>query len=176
MNEGTRVWSLYAAGQIRRWHQKGHTNRPQDLAQHSHGVALWISILHPNPSALLLKAALHHDLPEVATGDTPRYIKQDNPELKVILEKAEAKAALFYELVTETDLVADEVRWLHACDLLDAWLFLFQNILCHNEMVREDFNRATRAMRDYAADGTYPYEPTHAMECILKLYPNTKVW
>src|SRR6185312_90882 len=99
MNEGVRVWGLYAAGQVSRWHTKGHTCRPQDVAQHSHGVALLISILHPNPSAKLLIAALHHDLPEVATGDTPRYVKAGNPQLKMILDQEEVRMALHYQLV-----------------------------------------------------------------------------
>lgn len=176
VSPGKRVWVAFAAGQVMRWHTKGHTSRPQDVAQHSHGVAMWIALLHPEPSVALLKAAIMHDLPEVRTGDVPRYVKAATPEIRGILDKTEAAMALQYGYQTEEGLTDDEVKWLHACDLFDAWLFLMQNIICNNEMVRQDFTRAGRELKEGAAAGRYPALPAEAMAQILSMHPWIRTW
>lgn len=69
-------WKVFLAGLVRRWHCEPHTLAPENVAEHSWLVAMFIARLHPNPPAKLLMAALTHDLGEHATGDVPYFFKK----------------------------------------------------------------------------------------------------
>ena len=145
---GRAIWRRYAIGQVKRWHTHGTLIRPQDVAQHSHGVTAIVAMLHPDPSARLLKACAFHDFGEKAAGDMPYWAKRANPEVARQVEAIEQGEREKYRVDFTSELDDEERRWLDGADLFEAWLFLFQNILHNNEMVRGDFRNATRAMRN----------------------------
>ena len=173
---GRRVWFAYMAGQVRRWHNNPHIIRQQDVIQHSGGMATWISLLHPDPSVKLLKAALHHDLPELVTGDMPGWAKRNNPELETLLQRLEDKVNDKFLLVTEADLTEEEIRWLRSCDLFDAWLFALQNVVASNHFFQGTLNKCTRSIRDGFKAGELPVEISIAADQILAMYSWVKTW
>jgi hypothetical protein len=169
---GRRVWRAFHAGQVKRWHTHGYLIRTQDIAQHSNGVVQVIVLLHPDPSARLLKAAVMHDFGELKTGDMPRWAKKEVPTIELALEKLEQGQRQKYGV--DYPLGEEEQRWLAGADLMDAWLFLLQNILCGNEMVRGNFNGATQAVRHSRSNMPEPIR--QAMEQILSMHPWVRVW
>jgi hypothetical protein len=66
--------AVIGAGQVKRWHTiPGVT---QTVADHSWGVAMLLLLVHPDPSIRLIKAAMLHDIHEVAFGDIPSPSKR----------------------------------------------------------------------------------------------------
>ena len=53
-----------------------YTARHYDIAQHCYNMAAMLMLLHPNPSAELIKAVLFHDVAERWTGDMPATAKK----------------------------------------------------------------------------------------------------
>lgn len=147
------VLFCYEAGQVRRWHTQGHIIREDNVAAHSWGVLMWIALLHPAPSPLLLRVAAMHDIPEYLTGDIPRWTKQANPALKGLLDGLEQKVAEEWKLPTEEDLTPGERRWLKGADLLDAWLFIRQNMLAGNQHMKPSY---WKALKDFENIGVPP--------------------
>jgi len=67
------------------------TNRNSNVAEHSYGVAnIVLFLTRGSASGRLLKAALHHDVAEIATGDIPAPVKSRNPEIKTAMNALEA--------------------------------------------------------------------------------------
>jgi len=66
--------TLYEAGAVKRYHTH-LTIREQDLAAHSWGVAMIVMQIAPN-RPWILRAALLHDLHEIALGDIPYTAKR----------------------------------------------------------------------------------------------------
>jgi hypothetical protein len=175
---GRKILYAYAAGHVRRWHAFQHTFpfKQENVAEHSHGVATIISLLHPDPSAKLLMAALHHDIPELKIGDTPRYTKVRNPEIDILLSRVEDKIIQDWKLYSEHDLDEEETQWLKSADLFSAWLFLLHCILSGNQMVQGDMNKATHTVRDWYKQGILPEPVINAMEQIRAVYSWVKIW
>ena len=70
-----RVGRIMLSGCVRRYHTLGDTIS-QTVGEHAWGVATLISLLHPDPSARLLKAALLHDGPGMPAGAAPSKVKR----------------------------------------------------------------------------------------------------
>src|SRR5690349_19381109 len=83
-NAGQLMSVLRDGGQVRRWHVERMPE--QSVAEHSHGVAVILCFIC-EPSALLLKAALFHDLAEKQVGDMPAPIKWDFPHIAQFLDE-----------------------------------------------------------------------------------------
>lgn len=173
---GRKVLHAFNVGQVKRWHVVGHTVRPQDVAQHSYGVAVIITLLHPDPSAALLKAALTHDWGELVAGDLPRWVKERNPDVAQQLEILEEGNRQKFGVEYTALLSKEEIGWLRGADLLDAWLFALQNVIMQNHYMHGSLNKATRAMRDLVKAGDVPIELAIAMEQMLSAYPWVKTW
>lgn len=115
---------LYSSGGTRRYHNRPKLN--QNVKEHSWGVALIITTLHPNPSASLLKAALLHDCSETKFGDFLSPAKVAFPELKeldiklnkIFWEDIEKSHGMLYPHLTE-----DEQLWLDFADMYECFLF-----------------------------------------------------
>lgn len=78
-------WTVYRAGKVNRIHTEPGLHQ-ENLAEHSHGVAMCLVLLHPNPHGQLLKAALLHDLGEYKSGDIPSTTKSATPEMAKICD------------------------------------------------------------------------------------------
>lgn len=86
------------AGAVKRYHTQ-RTHRTQNLAEHTFGMLMLIRQV--DPLALtrgqLCAAVLHHDLPELFTGDTPSPIKRAHPMLGAALTEIEQDLAPLYQ-------------------------------------------------------------------------------
>lgn len=173
---GRRVVFAYAAGHVRRWHAFGHIIRQQNVLEHSGGVVLWITLLHPDPSANLLKAAAVHDLGEIVTGDMPGNMKRKYEELGTLLNKVEGEVLLKYGLNNELSLNPEEKHWIDSADVFDAWMFLLHNLLADNHMAQGDFNKAFKTMEQWNKEGKCPDEIIIACRQVRTFYPWIKLY
>ena len=132
---------LYSSGGTRRYH-----NRPkvdQNVKEHSWGVALTITILHPNPSANLLKAATLHDCSEKVYGDFLSPAKIAFPELRELDKKCND---LFWnDIATDTGityptLTDEEQLWLNFADMYECYLFAREEGI--EDIIVDGLNRA----------------------------------
>lgn len=123
-----------ASSAVKRFHVM-RTTRNQTVGEHSHGVAVLVTLVEPNCSAALLKAALTHDFHERATGDMPTTAKWMFPALEDAMEKAEAlwnKAhGLEYALSEKEQLI------LRFCDYMDLLLFCTEELELGNRYATE---------------------------------------
>jgi len=174
---GRRAIFAYAAGQVKRWHTATHVFRQQNVMEHSGGVAMWITLFHPNPSAQLLKAALVHDLGELKTGDMPRWAKQMNPEIEVLLNRLEETVLDIHGLNDWIDgLPDDEKQWLHGADLFDAFMFLLHNAAAGNQSMQSGLNRSYQTMKGWHEEGKFPEEMWIAVIQIRAMYPWIRIF
>lgn len=110
----------YLAGKVKRWHTC--IGLEQTNADHSHGVIMVIALLHPNPSANLLKAAAFHDMGEYKSGDMPSTAKRD-PVIADRIRELEAEGR--HEIgIPDVPLTDEERHWLAFADAYEAFMFL----------------------------------------------------
>lgn len=150
---------IYEAGHVKRWHCE-MLIKEEYVSAHSWGVATWIALLHPSPSAALLKAALLHDIAEKKVGDLNRWAKVRFPELAHQVHAAEA--TVMDSLGVMPTLDPDEESWLKVCDLLDAWLHICYERKLGNTLLDADWLRAYETMRKMVKDKVMSY-PTWLM-------------
>lgn len=164
-----RVVFAMEAGFVKRWHTSTMLH-DENVAAHSWGVATLIAMLHPDPSAGLLKAALFHDIPEKKTGDITRWAKNEFPTLARGM--AEAEEAVEAEYVLFVGLTPNEKKWLGAADLFHAWLFMYRDVMMGNRTMREDLLRCTAAINVMHGSGDMPERFLTVMELIGNIYPD----
>lgn len=115
---------LYSSGGTRRYHNRPKLN--QNVKEHSWGVAIIITTLHPNPSANLIKAALWHDCAEKKFGDFLSPAKVAFPELRELDKKLNE---LFWDDISQRfglkypELTEEEQLWLDYADMYECSLF-----------------------------------------------------
>jgi 5'-deoxynucleotidase YfbR-like HD superfamily hydrolase len=94
MKQKTDYGYLREAFMVRRYHTTGHVSRDETVGHHTANVmAILFYLYDDGPPLLLLKAALHHDATELATGDIPATAKWAHPGLAEALLKAEKEVA-----------------------------------------------------------------------------------
>lgn len=75
---------------VRRYHTVGHVANQDTVGHHTANVIAIIFFLFDDaPPLYLIKAALHHDAAELATGDMPATTKWAYPKLKAVLDQIE---------------------------------------------------------------------------------------
>lgn len=124
-SEHERIQALMQSGETERLHAIPH-HGSYNTGFHSWGVAMIITLLHPSPSANLLKLALLHDAAEKYIGDSPSSMKWMGPNgvaTRRFYKETEHevnKALNVYNIVGVVS--DDEQMWLHGADMLE---FLF---------------------------------------------------
>jgi 5'-deoxynucleotidase len=112
----------WLAHRTQRYHTNPHLARiGQTLADHAHGVASLIGLLHPSPSADLLLAALWHDVGEAVVGDLPSPYRRLHPQVAALHARTEELAAK--ALRRPTTLADDDEAWLRLADGAEAIIF-----------------------------------------------------
>lgn len=129
--------ALIQGGRSQRWHTELVSS--QNIAEHSWGVAMLITLLWPEPSANLLKAALTHDFAEHATVDLPAPFKWKHPTISMTVNQAEQVALTSWGL--DFKLTPEEQAFLRVCDLLEAYVYLCYDITRGNAFAQEPFKR-----------------------------------
>jgi len=160
--QAERLVYSFRASRVKRWHTHSYMIYEDTVGHHSHGVAMIILILHPDPSAALLKAALLHDLGEKRVGDMSHWVKKDNPGLSVTLSSMEDVALEAYGFGTVLGFDVSDVAWLKAADALHAWMVLRENLLCGNNAMLEVYTRLTLDIEKRVQEG-WPMEVLKAM-------------
>lgn len=110
----------YLSGSVMRWHHNpAMVWTGQTDADHQGRCVLLAVLLHPAPSAGLLRYLATHDAGELDAGDLSLDFKQAEPEFAAAhaLFEAKARAALFG---ADPALTLDEVRWAKLIDRLES--------------------------------------------------------
>lgn len=86
---------------VKRYHTCGHVAMPESVGHHTANVvAILFFLFDDSPPLYLIRHALHHDVPELVTGDIPATTKWQNTELKALLDKMEGDVATHHGLET----------------------------------------------------------------------------
>lgn len=112
------------AGAVNRYHAV-RTQRTQTIAEHTFGMLMLIKQVTEGQSehglqsrAVLYEAVMHHDLPELMTGDIPAPIKRAHPELGPLLDSIEQCMYPLYQVYTLTQEEAALLKWADRMELV----------------------------------------------------------
>ncbi len=134
-----RITRLRDAADVKRYHTK-RTQREQTNGQHSFNMLTLVLHIWPESRKELMQAIIHHDLPELDTGDTPGPFKREYPHIAGVLAAAETKTGvLFYNTFELTEEERDVLKW---ADRMEAVLWNLEEYVLGNRYA-EDTVRAT---------------------------------
>ncbi|MEM8822058.1 MAG: YfbR-like 5'-deoxynucleotidase [Pseudomonadota bacterium] len=121
-----RVRDAFRAGFVRRWHANPDLADTIDPVHgHAGRVARLVALLHPNPSAQVLIAALAHDDGEIVVGDLSAPFKRENPDIAIAADAMEARhPARIWGADPLANLEPFDRDLLKLCDRLDAYLWV----------------------------------------------------
>lgn len=112
------------AGAVKRYHVK-RTHRTQTIAEHTFGMLMLVKQVTEGQGeyglqsrATLYEAILHHDLPELMTGDVPAPIKRVHPELGPLMDSIEQDLYPLYRDYTLTQEEATLLKWADRMELV----------------------------------------------------------
>lgn len=128
----TRVGIMRDAAEVKRYHTQ-RTLRQQTLGAHSFNMLLLVDQLAPMARKEVWQAVMHHDLPELFTGDMPAPIKRLHPELKVIMQEAEEDLTPLYR---ELHLTVGEEQLVKFCDTMELTLWCLEEWQMGNRYVK----------------------------------------
>jgi 5'-deoxynucleotidase YfbR-like HD superfamily hydrolase len=142
-----RVLTARSGGKVKRFHVE-YTHREQTVGEHSWGVATLIVILNPLAKASLLRAALFHDVGEISSGDLPHWAKAAHEGLREASRNIEEAHLVSHGFNYESELTAEELGWLRACDLLEACLSMVVEVQMGNRYLERDLHRALQKFQN----------------------------
>ena len=146
-----RLLFAYNGGKTKRFHTSD-TFTEQTVSDHSFGVAILVTMIHPRAHRELIMAALCHDLAEHQVGDVSAVVKRQSTELKTTLDFMEDKLLRDHSFNYD-DLITKEERFiLKLADNMDGMMYcvrerrfggrchyIFDNYLNYTvELMRED--------------------------------------
>ena len=112
------------AGAVKRYHVK-RTHRTQTIAEHTFGMLMLVKQVTEGQGeyglqsrATLYEAILHHDLPELMTGDVPAPIKRVHPELGPLMDSIEQDLYPLYRDYTLTQEESALLKWADRMELV----------------------------------------------------------
>lgn len=144
MNTEERLEFMYRGAKTRRYHTEDVLH-PQNVAEHSWGVAMLVVMIDPAASKEVLLAALSHDVAEHIVGDVPAPSKRANPALKATLDTLEGSLLAGAGLGFADGLTDYEKSVVKAADIIDGMMF------CVNERRRgnKDITNVYRNFSSY---------------------------
>lgn len=125
------------AADVRRYHCK-RVLRQQTVGAHSFNVMLLIQQVAPACRKELFLAVMHHDFPELVTGDIPAPIKRAHPELSILLEEIEEDLAPLY---VDFGLDAEELALLKWADTMELVLWCVEEFRMGNTYTKDTIRR-----------------------------------
>lgn len=110
------------AGAVTRYHAK-RTLRTQTVADHTFGMLMLVKQVTnltwpPHQMRRLYEAVMHHDLPELFTGDVPAPIKRAHPELGPLMDSIEEGLAPLYQDFALSEEEACLLKWADRMELV----------------------------------------------------------
>lgn len=129
---------IAAGANVRRFHTVP-TIQTDTVGHHSHGVAMFCMLIHPNPSHGLLVAALLHDLAEQVVGDIPSPAKRQfdlNEKVSELEEQILRQHDLLMPVLTH-----EESRTLKLADIASGAMFCVQEVKMGNRNLEKVFWR-----------------------------------
>lgn len=138
-----RVQFLRECSNVRRSHTLRQL-QPYTLGQHSFGILLILAAIYENTGlpvpALLVRAAMYHDLSERYTGDTPATAKWGDPALRKELNRASTSYEFANNLRTYLPPeLCDLLSW---CDLFEFACNQLEELRLGNTYAAEYIQRA----------------------------------
>lgn len=127
------------AGAVDRYHVK-RTIRRQSVGEHSFGVLMLIKqvletgYLPQYRETLVYNHVLHHDLPELFTGDTPGPVKRANVALGLALQRVEEELAPLYREYCLNSEEGALVKW---ADRMELVLWCLEEVRMGNSFAEE---------------------------------------
>lgn len=132
------------AGAVTRYHAK-RTHRTQTIADHTFGVLMLIKqvtigygTFGMQARCMLYDAVLHHDLPELITGDIPAPIKRSHPQLGPLMDEIERDLAPLYR---EYDLTHEEAALVKWADRMELVLWCYEEYRMGNMFALDTIRR-----------------------------------
>ena len=116
------------AAAVKRYHTV-RTLREQSVGAHTFGLMQLLNQVYPTARKEVFLAAMHHDLPELVTGDIPAPVKRQIPRMAVLLGEAERGTAPLYQ---DFDLNGFEEAVLKWCDLMELVLWCLEELQLGN--------------------------------------------
>ena len=138
---------VYDAGAVERFHTRRAIRR-QTVGEHSWGVAMVLMSIC-EPSANLLKAAMLHDVPELATGDIPAPFKWAYPDLDDLLSQAEDRISAEWGVAVE--LTDDELHLLKWADMFELCMYARTEVAMGNRYMFGPLHRGLEYLDNMAA-------------------------
>jgi 5'-deoxynucleotidase YfbR-like HD superfamily hydrolase len=136
-------------GNVKRYHTMQMIGE-QTVAAHTFGVIAVILELWPDASGDLIRAAMHHDVVETLTGDTPAHAKWAFPELGRVIHAVEGLLHIQYGLNVPLNSV--DVLRLKLADLAELCITAHEQMLLGNRTFKIVFLRGTEYIRDHFGD------------------------
>lgn len=127
MNLLDRVMAVRTGGTVQRCHGIRHQGS-YSVAEHTWGVLALLYLLYPDDYARLSPCVLFHDVPEAWVGDIPASTKKWNNVVKLAVSEMEARIMMWLQLPDEHELNASDHAKLKACDVLDLYLWVCEEV------------------------------------------------
>jgi 5'-deoxynucleotidase YfbR-like HD superfamily hydrolase len=112
------------AGAVERYHVK-RIHRHQTIAEHTFGMLMLVKQVTEDQGEYgmqarcqIYEAIMHHDLPELMTGDVPAPIKRVHPELGPLMDSIEQDLYPLYREYTLTQEEAALLKWADRMELV----------------------------------------------------------
>lgn len=159
------------AGAVKRFHTV-RMLRSQPVAEHSFNMLLLLQQVWPTAPARLLRAVIHHDLPELVTGDVPAPTKRNIPSLSIILEEAERGAGPLYR--DDEDLTTYEQAVLKWVDYMELALWCMEEMNMGNMYALPPFTNVmiwVQGMLVYGADQPAGPAMKHIYDAVARHLP-----
>lgn len=163
-----RVSYIREAFMVRRYHTVPHVAIEDTVGNHTANVISFLFFLFDeNPPLYLIRAALHHDVPEVSTGDIPAPVKWANPKLAEELQKIEK--AMVVKLGLEGD-VADPLHLalLKYADMMDLCFKAIEEMAAGNEVFQPIASNGLSAILNLLQGPLKDHEPAKELFFLLR--------
>lgn len=112
-----RVVLFRDAAAVKRYHTK-RVLREQTLGAHSFDMLTLLLVVYPECRKEVMLACIHHDLPELITGDIPAPIKRADVMLAKRLDMLEVGIAHLYKDFNLTEEEAAMLKWADRMELV----------------------------------------------------------
>jgi len=129
------------AGAVKRYHVK-RTHRTQTIAEHTFGMLMLVKQVTEGHGdyglqsrSTIYEAILHHDLPELMTGDIPAPIKRAHPELGPLIDSIERDLYPLYQEF-RLDLTQEEAALLKWADRMELVLWCLEEFRMGNTYMK----------------------------------------